>query len=65
MIRKVHNDTAADASTEPRKRSEKLQIILFYQPLTAVAQNVDSGNPSQYGPRGLVGRFPDRASGMA
>jgi hypothetical protein len=40
----------------------KLAIILSYQRLTAVAQNVDSGIPNKYGPRGLAGRFPDQVS---
>jgi hypothetical protein len=50
---------------DPCGRSEKPLIILSYQGLTAVAQNVDSGILSQYGPRGLAGRFPDQVSGMA
>jgi hypothetical protein len=40
----------------------KLAIILSYQRLTAVAQNVDSGIPNKYGPPGLAGRFPDQVS---
>jgi hypothetical protein len=40
----------------------KLAIILSYQRLTAVAQNVDSGILNKYGPRGLAGRFPDQVS---
>jgi hypothetical protein len=42
--------------------SAKLAIILSYQRLTAVAQNIDSGIPNKYGPPGLAGRFPDQVS---
>jgi hypothetical protein len=51
-----------DAATERRRQPKKPLIILSYQRLTAVAQNVDSGILSQYGPRGLAGRFPDQVS---
>jgi hypothetical protein len=51
-----------DIATEPCGRSEKPWIILPYQCLTAVAHNVDSDILSQYGPRGLAGRFPDQVS---
>ena len=51
-----------DTRTEPRGRPEKPLIILSYQRLTAVAQNVDSGIPNKYGPPGLAGRFPDQVS---
>jgi hypothetical protein len=54
------------AATGPCGELVKLWIILSYQRLTAVAQNIDSGIPSQYGPRGLAGRFPDSGErGMA
>jgi hypothetical protein len=51
-----------NTATDPRDRLEKPLIILSYQRLTALAHNVDSGIPSQYGPRGLAGRFPDQVS---
>jgi hypothetical protein len=51
-----------DAAADPRRRPKKPLIILVYQRLTALAHNVDSGIFSQYGPRGLAGRFPDQVS---
>ena len=51
-----------DGAPELCRQSKKPLIILSYQRLTAVAQNVDSGILSQYGPRGLAGRFPDQVS---
>jgi hypothetical protein len=60
-----HHNTVMRGSGRPLRGLQNSVIFLSYQVVAAGAQVVDSGPPSQYGPRGLEGAVTGSRARMA